>query len=68
MPHGRDYEEFRTGMAQTMVKHNQKTESKDEQRGNQNRDIAYESNAGNSQNDETENPSVYIKPRNIGIF
>lgn len=55
-------------MAQKKVKPNQKTESKDEQRENQNHDISYASNAGNSQNGETENPSVYIDPRNIGNF
>lgn len=63
--YGRGNKEFYTRMAQTKIEHNQDTESDDEQ-GNQNHDILYNSNTGNSCSDKTENLSFYIELRNIG--
>lgn len=54
------------GTAQMKAKCNQDRVSEDKQTGNQNHNVLYASNAGNLQTDETESPSAYIDPRNIG--
>lgn len=46
--HSRSDEEFHTGTVQMKVECNQDTESDDEQVGNQNHDVPYNSNNGHS--------------------